>query len=121
MPRSTNSPPRVFPCFNNSTTMQPEFEDLPLTNNESLRQFELIVDGQKAKIEYERQKDRMFLTHTEVPAALEGHGVGAAMVEKTLHYLEENNLKLVPWCSFVKSYLQRHPEWKRLLAQGIQI
>ena len=101
--------------------MVSELEELPLINNESLRQFELVVEGQKAKIEYERQKDRMFLTHTEVPAALEGHGVGAAIVEKSLRYLEENNLKLVPWCSFVKTYLQRHPEWKRLLAQGIQI
>jgi predicted GNAT family acetyltransferase len=111
----------VFPYLTNSMNMAPELEELPLTNNESLRQFELIVDGGKAKIEYERQKDRMFLTHTEVPAALEGHGVGAAIVEKTLHYLEENNLKLVPWCPFVKTYIKRHPEWKRVLAQGIQI
>ncbi len=101
--------------------MAPELESLPLVNNESSRQFELVVDGQKAKIEYDLQKNRMFLTHTEVPAALEGQGVGSAIVEKTLQFIEENNLKLVPWCSFVKAHLKRHPEWKRVLAQGIQI
>lgn len=101
--------------------MKEEFEALPLVNNESSRQFELVVNGIKAKIEYDRQKERMFLLHTEVPAALEGQGVGAALVEKTLHYLEANNLKLVPLCPFVAAYVKRHPEWKRLLAQGINL
>ncbi len=101
--------------------MTPELDALPLVNNETSRQFELVVDGQKARIEYELQKNRMSLTHTEVPAALEGQGVGSAIVEKTLQYIQDNNLKLVPWCSFVKTYVKRHPEWKKLLAQGIQI
>lgn len=101
--------------------MKEELEALPLVNNELSRQFELVVDGVKAKIEYELQKDRMSLLHTEVPPALEGMGVGTAIVEKTLQYIQDNNLKLVPWCSFVKAYLKKHPAWKRLLAQGIQI
>ena len=101
--------------------MTPELEALPLVNNEMSRQFELVVDGVKAKIEYELQKGRMSLLHTEVPETLEGQGVGSAIVEKTLLYLEEHNLKLVPWCSFVKAYVKKHPEWKRILAQGIQV
>jgi len=101
--------------------MKEELEALPLVNNEMSRQFELVVNGVKAKIEYELQKNRMSLLHTEVPEALEDQGVGSAIVEKTLQYIEDNNLKLVPWCSFVKSYIKRHPEWKRILAQGIQI
>lgn len=101
--------------------MKPEFEALPLVNNTNLRQFELVVEGQKAKIEYDLQRDRMSLLHTEVPATLGGRGVGEAIVEKTLHYLEENKLKLVPWCPYVKAYLKKHPEWKRILAQGINI
>jgi len=101
--------------------MTPELESIPLVNNEMSRQFEMVVDGLKAKIEYEQQKERTFLTHTEVPAALEGHGVGSAIVEKTLQYIEEHNYKLVPYCAFVKAYIKRHPEWKKLLAQGIQI
>ncbi len=101
--------------------MKEELEALPLVNNETSRQFELVVNGVKAKIEYELQKNRMSLLHTEVPESLEGQGVGSAIVEKTLKYLEDNDLKLVPWCPFVKSYIKRHPEWKRILAQGIQV
>ncbi len=101
--------------------MRPELEDIPLVNNELSRQFELAVNGQKAKIEYELQKGRMSLLHTEVPPELEGRGVGTAIVEKTLHYMQDNSLKLVPWCSFVKAYVKKHPEWKKLLAQGINV
>jgi len=101
--------------------MEAIYEDIQLVNNELSRQFEMVADNVKAKIEYELQKDRMFLVHTEVPPALAGKGAGNAIVEKTLHYLEENNLKLVPLCPFVAAYVKKHPEWKRLLAQGISL
>lgn len=101
--------------------MDIDFSDIPLVNNELSRQFELTVDNIKSKIEYELQKDRMFLIHTEVPQALAGKGVGNAIVEKTLQYLETNNLKLVPLCPFVAAYVKKHPEWKNLLVQGIQV
>lgn len=101
--------------------MDQTFEDIPLVNNEVSRQFELVIDNVKAKIEYDLQRDRMFLLHTEVPPALGGRGVGNAIVEKTLHYLDENNLKLVPLCPFVAAFVKKHPEWKRLLAQGISL
>ena len=101
--------------------MENTFEDIPLVNNELSRQFEIVVEQVKAKIEYDLQKDRMFLVHTEVPPALAGKGVGNALVEKTLHYLDENNLKLVPLCPFVAAYVKKHPEWKKLLAAGINL
>lgn len=101
--------------------METTFEDIPLTNNELSRQFELIIDQVKAKIEYDLQKDRIFLLHTEVPQALAGRGVGNAIVEKALQYIDANNLKLVPLCPFVAAFLKKHPDWKRLLAPGIQV
>ncbi|MBL7781169.1 MAG: N-acetyltransferase [Saprospiraceae bacterium] len=101
--------------------METAFEDIPLTNNELSRQFELVIDQVKSKIEYDLQKDRIFLLHTEVPQALAGRGVGNAIVEKALHYIEENKLKLVPLCPFVAAYIKKRPEWKRLLAPGIQV
>lgn len=101
--------------------METPFEDIPLINNELSRQFELVIDQVKAKIEYDLQKDRIFLLHTEVPQALAGRGVGNAIVEKALQYIDANNLKLVPLCPFVAAFLKKHPEWKRLLAPGIQV
>jgi predicted GNAT family acetyltransferase len=87
-----------------------------LINNTAIHNFELFVDGQRAFIDYKQKDDKVYLIHTEVPTALEGRGVAAAIVEKTFRYMEEHHLKLVPLCVYVKHYLTVHPEWNRLLA-----
>jgi predicted GNAT family acetyltransferase len=91
------------------------YEDIPLTNNTAIHNFEITVDGHRAFIDYKQIDDRVFLLHTEVPHVIEGHGVAAALVEKTLKYLEDNNLKMVPYCQYIKVFLIRHPEWNRLV------
>ena len=87
-----------------------------LINNTAIHNFELFVNGERAFIDYKQKDDKVYLIHTEVPAALEGKGVAAAIVEKTFKYMEERHLKLVPLCVYVKHYLTVHPEWNRLLA-----
>ena len=98
-----------------------DLNSLPLINDKSSRQFELEVEGRMAKLEYELNGTKMFLTHASVPKALSGTGVGNALVEKVFAYIEENNLKLVPMCSFVTAHLRKHPEWKRIVEKGVEI
>ena len=94
---------------------------LDVRDNPSAKQYEAKVEGATARIEYIKTKDKIYLTHTEVPRALEGKGVGSALVLKTLEDIEEKELTLVPLCPFVALYLKRHPEWKRLVMKGINI
>ena len=91
------------------------YEELPLTNNTQTHNFEMIVDGHRAFIDYQLKHDKIFLIHTEVPVELEGHGVAGTLVDRTLHYIEAHGWKIVPYCAYVKSYLKRHPEWERLV------
>jgi uncharacterized protein len=100
--------------------MQEQYKDIPLVNNDELQRFELEVDGYTAFIEYKASGTQMILIHTEVPSELEGKGVGTAIVEKTLEYIENNQLKLVPLCPFVITYLKRHPDWNRLLSDSVK-
>jgi len=93
-----------------------KYEEIPLVNNEAIHNFELHVEGHRAFIDYKQKDDKIYLIHTEVPVELEGKGVASAIVEKAFNYIEENNLKLVPLCVYVASYLKRHPEWSRILA-----
>lgn len=98
-------------------------EQIVLKNNEMARQFEWRTDGHLAKVEYDFSSDkkRIFLTHTEVPPALEGKGVAARLVQAVLGHIEEKGWKLVPLCPYVKNYLKKHPEYLRLLDKGISI
>lgn len=90
-------------------------EDQLLIHNTKLQRFELKITEHTAFINYKQKNDILYLVHTEVPKELEGQGVAAAMVEKTLQSLEKENLKLVPMCSYVKTYLERNPHWNKLL------
>jgi len=101
--------------------MKESLQPLVITDHKDMRRFELNVNGHIAFTEYEQNGKRIFLTHTEVPKELEGQGVGAALVEKELHYIEEHGWKLIPYCPYVQAYLKRHPEWNRILDHGIRV
>jgi predicted GNAT family acetyltransferase len=94
-----------------------EYEDLSVNHNTTEHRFEMKIDGEYAFIDYKQSGDKVYLVHTEVAAPLEGRGVAAALVEKTFKYLEEHQLKMVPYCSYVQHYLRKHPEWNRLAAE----
>lgn len=94
---------------------------IPLINDKSSRQFEMEVEGRMAKVEYELNGTKMFLTQACVPKSLVNAGVGAVIVERVFAYIEENNLKLVPMCAFVTAHLRKHPEWKRIVEKGVQV
>lgn len=95
--------------------MKEEFSSLELIKNETDARFEMIVEKQVAFIDYKEHNQKIFLVHTEVPSTLEGRGVAAALIEKTLQYIEKKGNKLVALCPAVVAFIRRHPEWKRIL------
>jgi predicted GNAT family acetyltransferase len=98
-------------------------EQVTLRNNELAKQFEWNIGGKIAKVVYDFSSDkkRIFLTHTEVPPALEGKGIASKLVQAVLEYIEAKGWKLVPYCPYVQSYIKRHPEYRRLLDKGISL
>ncbi|MEJ6981445.1 GNAT family N-acetyltransferase [Pedobacter sp. P351] len=94
-----------------------KYGEVELINNIERHNFELFIDGKRSFIDYKMKGDKVYLLHTEVPKELNGKGIAAALVEKTLVYLESNKLQLVPYCVYVQAFLKRHPEWNRLLAE----
>ncbi len=101
------------------------WEHVRLVDNKKAakKRFELQIDGSVAFIEYMiSKKDIMYLTHTEVPSALEGQGVGSTLVRKVLDHIRTTNYKMAPLCPFVAAYLKRHPELAEdLLAPGYSV
>ena len=101
--------------------MKNQIESAPLIFNEAEKQFEIIIDAHTAFIEYTMKDNKIFLTHTEVPKALEGQGVGSVLVKKTLQHSKDHNMIVVPSCSFVANYINKHPEWQSILSEGYQM
>ena len=104
------------PLIKQIPIMRPEFESIPLHDNKAENRFEMKFENYTSFIEYEIKNGAVALLHTEVDPALEGRGTGTAIVEKTLKHIEEAELKLLPLCPFVATYLKRHPGWEKLVA-----
>jgi predicted GNAT family acetyltransferase len=86
-----------------------------LIDNRDKNRFEFRIGDQVAVADYSIQGDVVSIPHVGVPKALEGQGIASALVLSVLKNLEERKLKLIPICPFVVTYVQRHPEWKKLL------
>lgn len=78
--------------------------------------FEARVQGQLALCAYHRSGDLLVLHHTEVPPALQGQGLAAALVAAALQWAREQGLRVQPRCSYVAAYMRRHPDTHDLLA-----
>lgn len=77
--------------------------------------FEAVVDGERSVCVYRRHGDTMVVTHTEVPPALQGRGIAAALVAAALAHAREQRLRVRPLCSYVAVYMRRHPDTHDLL------
>lgn len=90
--------------------------DAGIINNAAEKRYELDVDGQLAIAEFRLRPGRITFTHTEVPDALAGRGIGTRLVKAALDDARAKGLKVVPACPFVKHYMDTHPETQDLLA-----
>jgi uncharacterized protein len=114
-----------FDCGEESRTMSTP----SITDNAALQRYEMVLDaslgGGKgggpgvglAFVVYRRVDNVLALEHAEVPAALEGQGIGARLVQATLDDIRARGLKVVPRCSFVRAFMRRHPEYNDLMVE----
>ena len=86
-----------------------------ITHNQSAQRFETTIEGQTGYISYKERGDTLVYDHTIVPQALGGRGVGTDLVKLALDYAREQNKKVVPQCSFVSAYINKHPDYQDLV------
>ncbi len=88
---------------------------IEVNHNQAARWFEVEVGGPRALLEYERAGDRVVFLHTAVPATLEGRGIGSALARAAMDDARAQGLTMVPRCSFVRGYIEHHPEYRSLV------
>jgi predicted GNAT family acetyltransferase len=81
-----------------------------ISDNTEASRLELTLDGQLAELQYRIRGKRFVIIHTGVPAALEGRGLGGALVRAAVDRAVRDDLTLVPACPFARNWLERHPD-----------
>ena len=85
-------------------------------NDAEHSRYVLAEDGQvAARTEYQDRHDRLFFTHTEVDAAFEGNGLAGQLVRQALDDVRRLGRKIVPLCSYVRGWIERHPDYDNLV------
>ena len=88
-----------------------------LTRDDAAGAYTLdIEDGAQARANFRKRGDVIAITHTEVPAHLEGRGHGSALMAAVLADVRARGEKVQPLCSFARAYMRGHPETQDLLA-----
>ena len=67
---------------------------------------------------YRRRDGRIAFTHTEVDESCAGRGFGSRLAAAALKDARRQGLEIVPLCPFIAYYIQKHPEYERLVAPG---
>ncbi len=79
--------------------------------------FEIRLDDRVVGLaSYHVDGTTMTLPHTEVDPGVGGRGLGTALVAGVLDAARERGLTVLPYCSFIRHYIQQHPELMDLVA-----
>ena len=89
---------------------------LMVSDNPAMHRFEMTSGDAVAFVEYQRVGDQIILTHTEVPEAMSGQGVGSKLMAGVLDKIRSEGAKVVAQCEFVAAFMERHPGYQSLAA-----
>lgn len=87
-----------------------------ITHNPAASRYEAVLDGHLSICEYELSDGRMIFTHTVVPPELRGRGMAEKLVRAALAEARAAGRRVVPQCSYVAKFIERHAEFADLVA-----
>ncbi|WP_205340750.1 GNAT family N-acetyltransferase [Denitrificimonas caeni] len=86
-------------------------EPIQVEHNVQKQCFSAVVDGYQGLLEYRTVDEHTLdFCHTFVPSELRGKGVAAVLAKAAFAYAKEHQFKVIPSCSYIATYVQRHPQ-----------
>ena len=86
-----------------------------VVHNAAAARFELVIEGQVAHLDYQVAGDRLRLIHIEVPPEIQGHHHAEELARASLEYARREQLRVVPICPYMRTFLTNHPEYLPLV------
>lgn len=86
---------------------------MTIEHNEAATKFS--IDGNKGKLVYSKDENKLIIEHTEVSDSLRGKGAGKELVKAAVEFARAHSMKIVPLCSFAKATIDRTTEFQDVL------
>jgi hypothetical protein len=96
-------------------------EAAELVDNDFLRQYEIRVDNQLAKIEYSLQERKIFLTKLVIPENIKDENFKKEFLSLVFEEIGERNLSVVPTSPEIAKFVRSNRKYKRMLPVGVRI
>jgi predicted GNAT family acetyltransferase len=88
-----------------------------VANDPAAQRYVITVDGVPAGyVLYRDEPGRRVFLHTQVDGDWSGHGVGSTLARSALDDTRAAGLEVVPRCPFVREFIERHNEYRDLVA-----
>jgi predicted GNAT family acetyltransferase len=85
-------------------------------DNPARHRYEITADGELAGFTvYELRPDVIAFMHTEIGDEFGGRGLGSILIRCTLDDVRTRGLAVLPYCPFVRSWLERHNDYVDLV------
>ena len=90
-----------------------------MVDNPDEHRFEVRVGDKIAGFTaYRTEGSAHVFTHTEIDPAYEGKGLGSVLVRGALDQVRARGRSALPVCPFVRSFVERHPDYLDLVPAG---
>ncbi len=96
-------------------------EDIRVVDAQDRSRFEIQVDGEVAGFsEYRRRPELIAFVHTLIDPRFEGQGLASQLVREALDEARAEGLAVLPFCPFVRGYIERHTEYLDLVPEEMR-
>ncbi len=81
--------------------------------------YEILLDGRRVGLlDYDLDGATMTIPHTEIDPEYGGRGLGGVLVQEALDDMRRRGLHVRPLCSFVRHFVDQHPQYADLVQEA---
>lgn len=89
---------------------------MEIKHDKEALKFFLVNGGKESYVLYRMlNNNTMNIFRTYVPVEQRQKGLAAKVVKASLDYAKENNLKVIPTCSYTEYFIENNKEYESLL------
>ena len=94
---------------------------LIINDNIFLRQFEVEIGEELAKIEYALQDRKIFLTKLIIPSSNDDEKFEEIFIREVFEIIKERNIRIMPTSTQIRKFIKKNKEFRELLPIGIRL